>query len=186
MEDPFPNSLSENELDRFRAIKDVQVVIDVGARTSLDYLAIHPDAEYHLFEPNPQFYEYLWHKTKNLPNVTINAYALGDTEGLKGYDSYLQAMDGAERTLKNTNAEYPMRKLDSYIEENNITRIDYLKVDAEGYDYKILAAAPNAVKMARYIQFEHWNNQEAFFSLLGNEFDMEDIGGRNYFCTRKV
>lgn len=186
MENPHPEPLSGSELDKFREIKDVQVVIDVGARTSLDYLEIHPNAEYHLFEPNPTFYEYLWYKTKDVPNVHVNAYALGDIEGLKHYDSYLQRMDGGEAKLNDKNAEYPMQTLDMYIEEKGITRVDFLKIDTEGYDYKVLVGGMSAVKMARYIQFEHWNNEEMFHKLLGSEFVLEDIGGRNYFCTRMV
>ena len=186
MNNPHDEPLSPQELERFKAIDDVHVVFDVGARTSLDYLAIKPDAEYHLFEPNPTFYEYLQFATKDKPNVHVNPYALGDAAGTKGYSNAIQTMEGGENKVSAVDAEYPMRTLDQYIEENNITRIDFLKIDTEGYDYKVLTGGPKAVKLARYIQFEHWNDQVAFLNLLGKEFTMEDIGLRNYFCTRRV
>ena len=42
-----------DELEFARTLKDVNVVFDVGARTDTDYFDIFPNAEFHLFEPNP-------------------------------------------------------------------------------------------------------------------------------------
>ena len=188
MMNPHSEPLSESEMEKFRSIPDVQVVIDVGARTSLDYLAVHPDAEYHLFEPHKPFYRFLQDETRDKPNVHVNPYALGETDKVMGYDHTLQALDGGDYNIGvgPWPQHYQIKTLDWYIEENNIQRIDFLKIDTEGYDLKVLQGGKKAVSFARYIQFEHVMNQKDFFDLLEGDFTLEDIGGRNYFCTRKV
>ncbi len=48
-----------------------------------------------------------------------------------------------------------VKKLDDYIEEFNIKKIDILKIDTEGYELKVLKGAINNLKKIRYIYFEH-------------------------------
>lgn len=185
MKKPWDEPLSQQELDRFKALEDIQVVFDVGARTSLDYLAIRPEAEYHLFEPWPLFYTWLREATAGNPKVILNCFGLSDEEGAATYDLNRQAFVGGESPASDDGIALPLMTLDLYIERFNITRLDYLKIDAEGYDYKILKGGPKAIALARYIQYEYWDDQEEFKLLLQDQFDMEDIGLRNVLCTRK-
>ena len=52
------------ELEVFKALKNIKVVFDVGARVDIDYLNIFPKATHHLFEPNPEFFKELKEKEK--------------------------------------------------------------------------------------------------------------------------
>ena len=47
--------------------------------------------------------------------------------------------------------------IDSYLERNNISSIDFLKIDVEGNELKVLHGAKNALSKGdiRYIQFEY-------------------------------
>jgi FkbM family methyltransferase len=173
------------ELAVFQSLQDVQVVFDVGARADVDYLALNPEAEYHLFEPNPEFFDQLQEKVGNRKNVHLNNFGLGDKTGKYAYSNFYQAFTDGEAQIEGTNQTLEIRTLDDYIAEHGIKRIDFLKIDTEGYDYKVLLGGSQAVKMAHYIQYEHWDNKQQFHDLLGNEFDMEYIGFRNVLCTRK-
>jgi FkbM family methyltransferase len=185
MTKPWDEPMSQEELNRFKALKDIQVVFDIGTRTSLDYLAIRPDAEYHLFEPWPLFSEWLIEATKDKPNVIVNRFGLSDKEDTLTYDINRQAFIGGESPASKEGMQLNLQTLDWYVDTFNITRIDYLKIDAEGYDYKILKGGAKAIKLAKYIQYEYWDDPEEFKLLLGNDFNMEDIGLRNVLCTRK-
>ena len=45
-------AMRHEELTGFKAHKEeFKVVFDVGARGNIEFLEIHPDCEYHLFEP---------------------------------------------------------------------------------------------------------------------------------------
>ena len=181
MKNPHEEALTAEELDIFKNLEDIKVVFDVGARTSLDYLTIKPDAEYHLFEPAPKFYEWLLEECKDKPNVHVNCFALGDVEMEAFYDDKAQSFFyGSSRSIP-----LPVKTLDWYIAENQITRLDFLKIDTEGWDLKILQAGAKAVTLARYIQYETWDNASEFEKLLGDEFTFKDIGSRNVSCTRK-
>lgn len=181
MNKPWEEPLPEEELKHFRELKDVKVVIDVGARTSLDYLDIFPDAEYHLFEPYPPFYEWLVEATKDKPNVHVNPYALADFMGTARYSVGTQSFKGG------LDFEYDVRVLDWYVAHNNIEQVDFLKIDTEGWDYKVLMGATNTLKKTKVIQYETWNKPENAFTdaLLEEHFDCKDIGLRNMLCTRK-
>jgi len=159
----------------------VRVVFDVGARTSLDYLSVKPKATYHLFEPWPPFYQWLEEQTKDMPNVHVNGYGLGDVEGMLGYSTGLQSF------MTNTGEMLPIKTLDWYVEQNKIKRIDFLKIDTEKWDYKVLQGGRKAINMARVIQYETWDAPEnaIMYELLRDQFDFEDIGLRNMLCTRK-
>lgn len=178
---PWDEPLPPQELEKFKKLKNIKVVFDVGARTSLDYLDIFPKAEYHLFEPYPPFYSWLMEATKDKPNVHVNPYGLGEIEGELGYDLNVQSF------MNNTDIKFPIKTLNWYIKENNITRIDFLKIDTEKWDYKVLLGGGRAIKIARYIQYETWNEFEnaIMADLLEDDFICEDIGLRNVFCTRK-
>ena len=62
-----------------------------------------------------------------------------------------------------------------------LEKIDYLKIDAEGADYKILQGASNSIKldMIKYLQFEYWDGVKKFYDLLQNKYDMFFIDPSN-------
>lgn len=177
--------MSDEERKIFENLSRVKVVFDIGARDT-EYPDIKPDAEYHLFEPNLEFFDLLVEKYKGKKNIHINNFGLGDRVGKFQYDRTSQSFVGSDCTPTGEfETILPMKKLDKYIKENNIKRIDFLKIDTEGYDYKILKSSPLAVSLARYIQYEVWNDPYCFVTLLGKDFEMKDIGTRNILCKRR-
>ena len=46
-------------------------------------------------------------------------------------------------------------KLKDYIEKNNIKKIDFIKIDTEGYEFEILLGLENKIKLVDIIMFEH-------------------------------
>ena len=177
--------IPQNELDLFASLKDVEVVFDVGARADIEYLRLKPNASFHLFEPNPRFFNQLTRRVGDRKNVYINNYGLGDVAGEMGYDNHLQSFLGGEADVTATDRILPIKTLDWYIDINKITRLDFLKIDTEGYDYKVLLGGRKAIDMAKYIQYEHWDELQQFHDLLEQDFAMEYIGDRNVLCTRR-
>ena len=181
MNNPWIEPMSEQELDVAKRLKDIEVVFDVGTRTSLEYLSIWPKAEFYLFEPHPEFFRYLKQKVGKEQRVHLNNYGLGEIEGMLGYDKSSQSF------MNDTDFKLPIRTLNWYIKQNDIKRIDFLKIDTEKWDYKVLLGGSKAVKMAKYIQYETWNEPEnaVMKDLLVDDFVCENIGQRNILCVRK-
>jgi len=46
-------------------------------------------------------------------------------------------------------------KLKDYIEKNNIKKIDFLKIDTEGYEFEILSGLENKIQLVDIVMFEH-------------------------------
>lgn len=178
-------SIPPEELEVFKHLPDVEVVIDVGARADTDYLDLKPGITLHAFEPHPEFFKELQEAVGDRPNVYLNNYGLSDVEAETPYSDQLQAFMGGEAPTSSWERILPLKTLDWYVEENNICLIDFLKVDVEGYDYKVFVGGKKAVEMSRFIQYEYWDDLEEFEFLFKEEFDMEYIGYRNVLCMNK-
>lgn len=150
--------IPKEELEVFMELKDIKVVFDVGCRTDTDYYDLRPDLEYHLFEPNPEFYKQIIIK----PNTVINNFGLGDKEESLTYFPFIQSFSLME-WRGGAGDVYPIKTLDSY----GVTP-DFLKIDTEGYDYKVLLGAKNTLPHIKYIQFEYWDGVRKFVDLLTN------------------
>jgi len=181
------------ELDIFSQMKGLSIIFDVGARMTedssripsvVDYLTIKRRASYHLFEPNPNHYKKLVDNVK-AKNVTINQFGLGDEEGKFMYREGTEAIEHGEANEKGGDIEVGVKRLDKYCRSNGIIKVDFIKIDTEGYDYKVLLGAGDYLKNCKYIQYEHWDNKEQFHKLL-KDFDIEYIGYRNVFCMNKA
>jgi FkbM family methyltransferase len=147
----------EVELSVFKSLKDVKVVFDVGART--DMLYDGPGVEVHRFEPNPEF-------ASSLSGI-VNRFGLSDKEEELSYNTVTQSfVNGKEypRRIYGWGPSFPLKTLDQYAKD--IPRIDFLKIDAEGMDYKILLGGKETLKKTRYIQFEYWDGVQKFIDLL--------------------
>lgn len=180
-----PHDIPQDELALFATLKDIKVVFDVGTRTDIEYLKIKPDIELHCFEPNPEFFEGLKAQIGTRGDTFLNNYALGDEEGEAGYERGRQSLVGSEANITRGEYTVPIKTLDWYCAENKIEQIDFLKIDTEGFDYKVLLGARETIPKCRFIQYEHWNNKLEFHDLLERDFIMSYIGYRNVFCTRK-
>ena len=179
------DNIPTSELEIFKSLPDIGVVIDVGARDDVDYIRLKPDIELHAFEPNPEFFATLKGLIGDRPNTYLNNYGLGDIEGEFQYNEATQSFSGGEAEDLKKGKALPVKTLDWYVGKMGIERIDFLKIDAEGYDFKVLCGGHHAVKMCRFIQYEHWNNRLQFHDILEQDFYMTYIGGRNVLCSRK-
>ena len=178
--------IPDTELEYFKSIPNCKVVFDVGVRIDNEYIKLRPSVELHAFEPNPEFFKELQSKIGDRPNTYLNNFGLGDVEGMFGYDDGVQAfVDGEEVGAVNPKREFEVKTLDWYVEKMGISKIDFLKIDTEGYDFKVLKGAYHTINMCRYIQYEYWNNRLQFHDILDSRFDMNYIGGRNVFCKRR-
>lgn len=152
--------IPNEELKIFKNLSDeLNVIVDVGVREDLDYYKHKPFAEYHLFEPEIEFFNKLTEKVSKLNehNIHLNQVGLSDetvngvvyyknTQGFVKHQS-VKSIDSGER--------YDLIKLDDYVSENNIDVIDFLKIDVEGLDYKVVNGGLETLKdKVKYVQIE--------------------------------
>lgn len=134
-------------------ISEGDVCIDVGANfgwyTSVMALHSGSGGQTHAFEPTPQSFDELKrnHVAGGEPaNVFLNNVALGDrpdTVQIHLFDGFGtgHASLAAKTSARSAVFDCKMVTLDSYLKENEIARVDFVKVDIEGAELMFLKGA---------------------------------------------
>ncbi len=127
------------------------VFIDVGAsigyHTAFGAGYVGKTGEVHAFEPVPQYFEKLQKvaRMNSECHIFVNQCALGDAEG--DVDMYLAKTHIVNNSIVRdfigkgeitTTIRVPIRRLDSYIKEKELTTIKLIKIDVEGYEFSVL------------------------------------------------
>jgi len=147
-------------------LREGMTVFDVGANVgelTLLFSRFVADGSVHAFEASSAAYkrlELVCDATERR-NVVLNHLALSDKSGsvrLHVYDdAYLNFNSLAVRPLKNYGQnfepigfeEMPATTVDDYCKNENVERIDLLKIDVEGAEFQVLLGARNILKSKR-------------------------------------
>jgi FkbM family methyltransferase len=169
------------------------VVFDVGANRgeyALAVLSIRSDARVVAFEPNPELAEVLL--GIDSPHLEIVRAACADAEGETILYSDAQESGSGFATLVpvtlslhnvRRTAQYKVQALtlDNFMRRKDISTVDLLKIDAEGYELKILSgiAAALARRAIRCVQFE-FNAGHALARVFLRDF-LDVLPGYDFF-----
>ncbi len=175
--------------DQYRArdlLKEDSCVIDAGANIgTFSVLAanIAPRGHVYAFEPSRGTLNVLKKNTSPYENVTCTLAGLGDakreenilvhettTGGNVFMDSTLAPKDvpSGEAHLE----KISITTIDSFVAEHAISRIDFIKIDTEGYEAKILQGARETIKKWKPIvamsAYHNANDKKDLPELLGS------------------
>ena len=146
-------------------LKEDAIVIDAGANIgAFSVFAAHiaPKGRIYAFEPARKTFELLREDTANYPQVTCVPLGLGDTPTEKKIfvdedrlgDSVFEdspflhngqtIVVGMEKSGVPEMAK--ITTLDGFVSGNNLPRIDFIKIDTEGYEAMILRGAKETIK----------------------------------------
>ncbi len=160
----IPSAWGADELRFFynRTLKyDNCVMLDIGANTgSFSMLAKrHPNLTSHAFEPNPETFEILNNNVSlNDLNDKIKTYqvALSDNKGTailkiptSGTDCGFASIGQPKRFDHWRELEIQTRTLDDFAYENNIGKVDLIKIDTEGCELFVLKGGEEFIKRHR-------------------------------------
>lgn len=164
-----------DEAKYFDTIKDeCKVIFDIGASYS-PYIE-YPQ-EVHYFDPQPSVIENL----KGLTNANVksyyNCFGLSDVETILPFYRYGDFVTATDFKI----GDFPLKLGKNYVEENDIKNIDFLKIDVEGFELKVLKGFGEHLNKVKYIQFEYGTGlRDAGSNLLEvvnylKEFGFEDF-----------
>lgn len=146
---------------------DPRIVIDVGANVGeWSRLAAQTfeHAIVHAFEIVPRTFEVLRSSCEGIAAIVLNNTGLDEQPGevavnVVGGGGKLSSAYPRDPALGAVDETVPCKvtTLDAYIEEQGITSVDFLKIDAEGMDHRVLKGAQAALGrgMVNALQFEY-------------------------------
>lgn len=137
--------------------KEDKIFFDVGTRTESHIIKelYDKNKEFHLFEPNPDFYNKL-KQVYTESNIFINKLGLGNKKEKLTYYIKSQSFINRKVLFQNTPGSLlELTTLDQYCFENNISNIDFLKIDTEGFEINVIQGSSSNIDNCKTIQFEY-------------------------------
>jgi len=157
------------EQNFYKKIKnDCTTIFDIGCREDTYYLENGVNKIFYLFEPNVITYNNCRNKidslidNKKITNNRIYLYNFGLGNKTIFREYYLETQSFfVRKNLISKDAKpvkLSLRRFSEFLEENDIDKIDFLKIDTEGFEPEILLDNIDFVKNnVKYVQFE-WAN----------------------------
>lgn len=140
------HSATDSPLGVLSYVKEGDVVIDVGGnigQTALPLaLAVGDSGKVISFEPFPHTRRRFYRNLELNPglHVTVEPLALGDARGTAQMIRSCETNSGGNQ-IAEEGEQVPIVTLDEYVSE--MDRVDFIKVDVEGYELKVLEGASN-------------------------------------------
>lgn len=183
-------------------------VIDIGAHRgeTIDFfLKNFSIFKIYSFEPNLNIFKKLQKKYASKSKIKISSYAIGEKNYKKKLNLYKDTSSSSFNEI-NRNSIYFLRKkklsFDDYVSKKIITKvitlsnfiqkeklnnfIDILKIDTEGYEYKILKGIKKKdfIKI-KFIYFEHHYNNMILKNYKFSEIN-DFLIKNNFYMKKKI
>jgi FkbM family methyltransferase len=164
------------DIDRRLTRTAVDVIFDVGAnvgQSTLEFRRWYPNATIHCFEPIASTFERLQANVRPMRRVNAHKLAFGDAARTVAMQvAALSDMSGVDSTFDTTRTEnVEVQALDQFCHRHKIDRIDYLKIDTEGHDLKVLEGAESLLTTdsVAIVQVEAGMNPDNRFHVAGTD-----------------
>ena len=143
--------------------KNCQIFVDVGANVGewSDYfLAVNPQAKGYLFEPSFACSKKLQERFGNQENLVINQVAVCDYNGNADFCEEENYGEASSLLENHSTGLGKIRNVQVVTLDSNLPpdlTIDFLKIDTEGYDLKVIMGCEEILKSrrVRFLQFEY-------------------------------
>ncbi len=136
---------------------------NIGYYALLESKIVGKNGKVIVVEPSPQNFDYLKKNVElqNSKNIEIFNFACGDKNGEINF--FISENSNTCRTIPNNQPlpskgkviKVPIKKLDTFLEENPIKKLDFLRTDIEGYELQAFEGAKQTIsKFKPAIQIE--------------------------------
>lgn len=193
------------DIINFYTNNNLTFIFDIGAnigQSALYFQKFFPKAAIHSIEPINKTYNTLVQNTKAHKNIINHNFAFGDlNQNIKvsyitnsGENSLIKEVN---ESIKSENKQLVnITTVDDFIAKYKIEHIDLMKIDTEGFDYKVLKGAEKALKEKKidFIVCEvgflydkrHGNFEEINDFLYKNDYWLSGFYDNYYWGTRYI
>ena len=141
---------------------NVKILFDVGANIGQSvsrFRRWYPNSIIHCFEPDTETFKLLRKNTQHLKGVVLNSFGLGE----KSFQSDFYRNDNSTvpgvtnsiyKTVEcgpgiNEKTSVKIKTLDEYVKDNEISHIDLVKIDVQGYEPMVLEGGTQFLKSGK-------------------------------------
>lgn len=152
------DSKTNGELRFYNSIKDnIDLIFDVGCRQQSEFLDFQ--GEVHYFDPVSKFVEDLAAQPTRNRKSYFNAFGLGEKAAemyyYPKYESFYDRVKSCFASDEQNKVALNIKKGKDYVAEKDIARIDFLKIDTEGYELNVLRGFEDFLQRVQVVQFEY-------------------------------
>lgn len=126
-------------------------LLDVGANIGVTSLMMHDilqNCDIYSFEPNPQVFEVLKNNFENNNSVSTYNLAVSNKPARSLFFSGQSAYGHLDREKNNESIEVTSTSIDEFAQINNLERINFAKIDVEGFEVDVLLGAQHVLEIA--------------------------------------
>jgi len=155
----------KNVLEKILNRKIDLTVFDVGANVgdwSKIAATMDKNSTIHAFEVVPNNAQLLEENCRDNSNIVINKFGLLDEKGTIEINYYPESHSGSSMyslpwDVKTQSVECEVLVGDDYVKQNQISKKIFLKIDAEGSDFKVIKGFEKSIQngLVNIIQFEY-------------------------------
>ncbi len=172
-------------------LPDNPTIVEAGAYDADDSILLAsgwPNGSIHIFEPVPELYEKIIKKITVYKNIYSYNLALSDSNGVSKFYISENINDPGQPTASSSLLEpkehlnyvpyilfkkeisVPTITLDSWAKKNGIKNVDFLWLDIQGYEFKVLKSSGWILKTVKAfvieVEFvEAYKNQALFYEI---------------------
>ena len=157
----------------------ISVLIDVGSHKGEYILSLKSKflvEKIFGFEPNPDIYNLVNKKFSTSNNIIVFNYGISDSSGVIEFNKNLESSSSSMNNL-NTNSKYykkkffllnflnlkkittkinvEVKRLDEFFKLHKIQKVDLIKIDTEGFEFRVLKSLGQNIRNIKIIHFEH-------------------------------
>lgn len=167
----------------------MRIFFDVGANngsSSIKEAEADPNTTVYAFEPTPHLINIIEAQTAHLPNYILTKKAVSDYEGKATFNIAGMADWGCSSLLTfsphsktqwrskpwgygdhnfqvTETIEVDVIRLDNFVQQHNITSIDYLHIDTQGSDLKVLQGLAKLISIVKAGVMEAASREEILY-----------------------
>jgi len=146
---------------------DGMTFLDVGANigyyTALAARAVGPNGKVIALEPDPESYQYLEQTIKANAVGNVQAFQVAASDSSATLPLFISKDNRGDNRLYAPAEERPQieveaRPIDELLSENNINTVDFIKIDVQGYEPKVITGLKKTINQSKNltILMEFW------------------------------
>jgi FkbM family methyltransferase len=151
------NSLTNGEYKLLMSFLPNLVMFDIGCRSDSEFQKYK--GEVHYFEPVKTFLDDLSSRKSLNTKSFYNNFGLSDTEVELSYYPRYQSFHNRVVSCKIDDSANSILlnciRAKKYIEDNDIKKIDFVKIDTEGHEFNVIKGFEDKINIVSAIQFEY-------------------------------